>query len=137
MALVRVEINRNAAQSTVTSDDGSDASTKDLGIVYEDTLIDKADLIDHLDIIMRGIEQDRVTTAMSAGHTRWYLPKGGDVSDVTFDTSGSFTALDPSTEGDYAIELLPAGTNINAQQRGRIRETLELLKQYTMQNDVA
>lgn len=138
MALSRIELNLNGGIADITEDDGSDASTSDLAIVYDEVSItNKQDFVEHLEILMRGIEQVRVKTELSAGHSRWHMPRGGDVSDVLFETAGSFSAMDPSGSPveNVAIELLPAATNINAQDRQAIFETLETLIRFVYQND--
>lgn len=135
MALSRIELNYNGGQGDITEDDGSDASTSDLAIVYNEVNINnKQEFIDTLDVIM-GFIENNVHAAGGAGHNRFYIPKGGNNQAVVFDPSGSFTALNVSTEGDIAIELLPALTNIGVQDIQKMKETLLTLQAFVYQNE--
>jgi hypothetical protein len=137
MALKRMEVDLNKTSADVTEDDGSDASTSDLAIVYNDAAIgegDKNTFLDHLDLIMQFISEFPTTTASAAGHSRWFLKEGKTMHDVEFDTEAVFAALNVSTQGDFAIELLPAVTNITAQDSGLINETLLVLKEFVVNN---
>lgn len=137
MALKRIEVDINGVVADVTEDDGSDASTSDVAFVYDEAQIasgDKNSAIEHFNLILDHIQEFPETTAMAAGHTRWYLEQGKTMHDVVFETAASFAVLDPSTDGHFAVELLPAGTYIGHTDTGLITETSQVLIQYLIEN---